>query len=167
MKKQRGVNEVQLCDDVVSYLHDAEKSLPSGIGLKIIYNQSDFIRRSLSGVTSDVFSAVLLCALLMLFFMQTLRATFVTVITIPVYLIGSFILMRYMGITLNNLSMMGISLAVGMVVDATTVVMENVDRRMKGGLLRYEAAREGANEVSFSVIGGALTTIAVFSPSPS
>lgn len=164
VKKQRGVNEVQLCDDVVSYLHDAEKSLPSGIGLKIIYNQSDFIRRSLSGVTSDVFSAVLLCALLMLFFMQTLRATFVTVITIPVCLIGSFILMRYMGITLNNLSMMGISLAVGMVVDATTVVMENVDRRMKGGLLRYEAAREGANEVSFSVIGGALTTIAVFSP---
>ena len=164
VQKQRGTNEVELCEDVVDALADIRKSMPTGIEMKLIYNGADYIKRSISGVTSDVFKAVLLCALLMLFFLQTLRATLVTVVTIPVCLIGSFILMKYMGVTINNMSMMGISLSVGMVVDATTVVLENVDRRMSGGMLRYDAAKQGASEVAFSIIGGALTTMAVFSP---
>ena len=164
VKKQRGTNEVELCNNVVSALESIKKSMPAGMEMKVIYNGADYIKRSISGVESDIIQAVLLCALLMLFFLQTIRATFVTVVTMPVCLIGSFIFMKYLGITINNMSMMGITLSVGMVVDATTVVLENVDKRMSGGMLRYDAAEKGANEVSFSVIGGALTTMAVFSP---
>ena len=164
VKKQRGANEVAVCDAAVKRFEEIQPLVPEGMKMEVVYNKSDFIRRSMSGVGTDVIQAVVLCSLLMLFFLQTFRATFVTVITMPVCLIGSLILMKGMGVTINNLSMMGISLSVGMVVDATTVVLENIDRHMNLGLAPREAASVGTKEVSFSVLGGALTTMAVFAP---
>jgi len=164
VKKQSGANEVQLCDGVSSYLENLQKTMPAGIEAKIIYNQADYIKSSIAGVRSDVMVAVLLCSVLMFLFLQTFRATFVAVITIPVCLVGSFIIMEKMGITINNISMMGISLSVGMVVDATTVVLENVSRHIENGMSPMEAAEIGTKEIAFSVVGGALTTVAVFSP---
>lgn len=162
--KQRGANEVEVCDAVVAKFAEIQGLIPKGIAMQQIYNKSDFIRRSMNGVGSDIIQAVVLCSLLMLFFLQTFRATFVTVISMPVCLIGSFCVLSYLGITVNNMSMMAISLAVGMVVDATTVVLENIYTHMRGGLLPFDAALKGTNEVGFSVIGGALTTIGVFAP---
>jgi len=164
VKKQSGANEVQLCDGISSYLDELQGNMPDGIATKIIYRQSDYINSSIAGVRTDVMTAVVLCSILMFLFLQTIRATFVAVITIPVCLAGSFIIMEKMGITVNNISMMGISLSVGMVVDATTVVLENVDRHMGRGLDAIKAAEVGTKEIAFSVLGGALTTIAVFSP---
>ncbi len=164
VKKQRGYNEVKLCSDVTERFGEISKLLPGDMSLQVIYDKSQFVKRSMSGVSSDVINAVALCSVLMLFFLQTFRATFVTVVTMPVCLIGSFILMKALGVTINTMSMMGISLAVGMVVDATTVVLENIHRHMTAGETPLQAASEGAKEVSFSVIGGALTTMAVFSP---
>ncbi len=164
IKKQSGANEVELSNNVLKALKEMEATKPAGINMTVIYNQADFIRTSIKGALSDTESAVLLTSILMFLFLQTIRATFVTVITIPVCLLGSFILMQKMGITLNGLSMMGISLSVGMVVDATTVVLENVTRHMKRGEKAMDAALTGAQEMAFSVIGGVLTTVAVFTP---
>lgn len=164
LKKQRGANEVEVCDAIVRRFDEMKDSVPDGMKLTLTYNKADFIKRSMRGVSRDVIQAVVLCSLLMLFFMQTVRATFVTVISMPVCLIGSFCVLSALGISINNMSMMGISLAVGMVVDATTVVLENVHTYMEKGLLPYDAALQGSREVAFAVVGGALTTVGVFAP---
>ncbi|MGM9569086.1 MAG: efflux RND transporter permease subunit [Phascolarctobacterium sp.] len=164
VKKQSGANEVKICDSVSAYLDELRPNLPEGIGLQVVYTKSDFIFNAIAGVRTDIMLAVLLCSFLMFIFMQTIRTTFVAVITIPVCLVGSFIIMQKLGISINTISMMGISLSVGMVVDAATVVMENIDRHMNNGLKAMEAALVGTQEVAFSVLGGALTTVAVFSP---
>jgi HAE1 family hydrophobic/amphiphilic exporter-1 len=164
VQKQRGANEVATCDAVLKGFEEIKKLVPEGMNMELVYNKSDFIKRSMKGVATDVVQAVALCSLLMLFFLQTFRATFVTVISMPVCLIGSFVAMKGFGVTINNLSMMGISLAVGMVVDATTVILENVDHHMKQGMLPFDAAQKGTDEVAFSVLGGSLTTIGVFAP---
>lgn len=162
--RQRGTNEVTVADNILRRVEELKQSAPEGVEIKILANTSDFIRRSMKGVGSDIALAVGLCALIMLFFLQTLRATFVTVITIPVCLLGSFLFLKAFGVTINNLSMMGISLSVGMVVDATTVVLENIHRRMGTGIRPLEASGQGTDEVAFSVIAGGLTTVAVFAP---
>ena len=100
----------------------------------------------------------------MFIFLKTIRATIVAVITIPVCLLGSLSVLYWMGITINNMSMMGLSLAVGMVVDATTVVMENITRHRDMDKTPYRAAQDGGSEVAFAVIAGAATTLAVFVP---
>jgi HAE1 family hydrophobic/amphiphilic exporter-1 len=100
----------------------------------------------------------------MFMFLRTIRATVVAVITIPVCLLGSVAVLYWIGVTINNISMMGMSLAVGMVVDATSVVMENISRHRAMGKTPMKAAREGAGEVGFAVVAGAATTLAVFIP---
>ena len=163
--RQRGANEVAVCDAIIEKFETELKGIiPEGIEMEVVYNKSDFIRRSMKGVGTDIVRAVVLCSLLMLFFLQTFRATFVTVISMPVCLIGSLVVLNALGVTINNLSMMGMSMAVGMVVDATTVVLENIDIYMHKGYRPFDAALAGASEVSFSVLGGALTTIGVFAP---
>ena len=162
--KQRGANEVSVADGVLEKLGSLRKEAPKGVELRVISNTADFVRRSMKGVGSDTALSVALTALIMLFFLQTFHATFVTVVTIPVCLVGSFFLMKSMGVNINNLSMMGISLSVGMVVDATSVVLENVHRHMEDGMSAMQAASVGTKEVAFSVLGGGLTTIAVFAP---
>ena len=164
IRKQSGANEVKLSDELHKALADLKKTKPDNIDFTVIYNQADFVRDSISGAINDVMAAVLLCSILMFLFLQTFRATFVTVITIPVCILGSFIIMQKLKITLNAMSMMAISLSVGMVVDATTVVLENTVKHMHRGLGVMKAAYTGAQEVSFSVIGGVLTTVIVFSP---
>lgn len=162
--KQRGANEVSLADDVMKQLDGLKKLAPEGVKLLVLSDTSDFVRKSMTGVGWDMLAGIGLCSLIMLFFLQTFRATFVTVVTIPVCLLGSLIVLRGLGITINNLSMMGLSLAVGMVVDATTVVLENIHRHMEQGKTAFLAASEGTSEVGFSVIAGAATTVCVFAP---
>jgi len=164
VKKQTGANEVKLCSDILKKVESLKTKMPAGLKITTIYNQSDNVRSTLSGAQEDIMSAVLLCALLLYIFLQTFRATMVTVVTIPVCLMGSFIVMQKLGISLNTISMMGITLSVGMVVDATTVVLDNVDKHLQLGESPMEATSKGAREVAFSVIGGVLTTVAVFSP---
>ncbi len=164
IRKQRGANEVQVADGVLKMVDDLRKQAPKGISIEVVGNSADFVRRSMNGVATNVMQAVALCSLIMLFFLRTFRATFVAIVTIPVCLVGSFLLLKGLGLSINNLTMMGISLAVGMVVDATTVVLENIHRHMEGGMPAMAASAKGTGEVAFSVLGGAATTIAVFAP---
>lgn len=163
--RQRGANEVAVCDAIVEkYESEIKGIVPNNMRMEAVYNKSEFIRRSMHGVGTDIIQAVVLCSLLMLFFLQTFRATFVVIISMPVCLIGSLVVLNGLGVTINNLSMMGMSLAVGMVVDATTVVLENIDIYLHKGYRPRDAALAGTTEVSFSILGGNLTTIGVFAP---
>ncbi len=164
IQKQRGSNEVAVSDAVLARVEELKKIAPRGVELQVVSNTADFVRRSMKGVATNLGQAILLCSLVMLFFLRTLRTTFVAVITIPVCLLGSFIFLKGLGLTINNLTMLGISLAVGMVVDATVVVLENVHRHMEDGMAAFQASELGTSEVAFSVLAGAATTIAVFAP---
>jgi len=118
----------------------------------------------MNGVFWDIIASICLTSLIMFFFLRTVRATLIAVITIPVCLMGSMSVLYWMGITVNNMSMMGMSLVVGMVVDATTVVMENITRHRDMGKTAFRASQDGSSEVAFAVIAGAATTLAVFVP---
>ncbi|MDR1731377.1 MAG: efflux RND transporter permease subunit [Synergistaceae bacterium] len=164
VRKQKGANEVALSRGVRQRLEELNKIAPRGTKLVIVSDTSRFILRSMNGVRGDIILAICLTSIIMFVFLRTLRATIIAVITIPVCLLGSIAVLYWMGITINNISMMGLSLAVGMVVDATSVVMENISRHKAMGKTTMRAAREGAGEVGFAVIAGAATTLAVFLP---
>jgi HAE1 family hydrophobic/amphiphilic exporter-1 len=164
VRKQKGANEVALSGEVRRRVDELNKTAPRGVRLDIVADSSRFILRSMNGVRGDILLSICLTSIIMFIFLRTLRATAVAVITIPVCLLGSIAVLYWMGITINNISMMGMSLAVGMVVDATSVVMENISRHRSMGKTPMRAAREGAGEVGFAVVAGAATTLAVFIP---
>ena len=164
IRKQRGSNEVKLSEGVKKRLAELNANAPQGVVLRIVQDNSIYILNSMHGVRDDIIASILLTSVIMFLFLRTFRSTIVTVITIPVCLLGSIIVLWGIGLTINNMSTMGLSLAVGMVVDATTVVIENVQRHREMGKSARLAALDGTNEVGASVIAGAATTIAVFLP---
>jgi HAE1 family hydrophobic/amphiphilic exporter-1 len=164
VRKQKGANEVALAREVRRRIDELNNSSPRGTKLVVVQDTSEFIMRSMNGVSGDILLSVCLTSVIMFVFLRTIRATIVAVITIPVCLLGSLSVLYWMGITINNMSMMGMSLAVGMVVDATSVVMENISRHRSMGKAPFRAASDGTSEVAFAVIAGAATTLAVFIP---
>lgn len=164
VRKQKGANEVALSRLVRERLVGLGENAPPGVSLVVVMDSAQFIMRSMRGVSGDVILSVILTSVIMLVFLRTFRATAVAVVTIPVCLLGSLSVLYWMGVTINNMSMMGISLAVGMVVDATSVVMENITRHREMGKTAFRASGDGTSEVGLAVIAGAATTIAVFAP---
>ena len=164
VRKQKGANEVKLSRVIQERVAELNKTAPPGTNLEIIQDNARFIIRSMNGVFWDIIASICLTSLIMFVFLRTIRATFIAVITIPVCLLGSMSVLYWMGITINNMSMMGMSLVVGMVVDATTVVMENITRHRDMGKTAFRASQDGTSEVAFAVIAGVATTLAVFVP---
>ena len=164
VRKQKGANEVLLSRLVKERIGELNQTAPAGTSLVVVSDNAKFILSSMNGVFWDIIISICLTSIIMFIFLRTLRATFIAVITIPVCLLGSMSVLYWMGITINNMSMMGLSLAVGMVVDATTVVMENITRHKESGKSAFRAAEDGTNEVAFAVLAGAATTLAVFVP---
>ena len=164
IRKQKGANEVFLSRMVNERIKELNKTAPPGTSLAVVQDNAKFIMRSMNGVFWDIVVSVILTSLIMFIFLKTIRATIIAVITIPVCLLGSLSVLYWMGISINNMSMMGLSLSVGMVVDATTVVMENITRHRDLGKTPYRAAQDGGGEVAFAVLAGAATTLAVFVP---
>ena len=164
IRKQKGANEVFLSRLVRERVGELNKIAPPGANLVVVSDNAKFIVNSMNGVFWDIVASICLTSIILFLFLRTIRATFVAVITIPVCLLGSMSVLYWMGITINNMSMMGLSLAVGMVVDATTVVMENISRHKEGGKSAFRAAEDGTGEVAFAVLAGAATTLAVFVP---
>jgi HAE1 family hydrophobic/amphiphilic exporter-1 len=164
VRKQKGANEVALAREVRKRVTELNNTAPRGTKLIVVQDTSEFILRSMNGVFWDIVFSICLTSVIMFVFLRTLRATIVAVITIPVCLLGSLSVLYWMGITINNMSMMGLSLVVGMVVDATSVVMENITRHRSMGKKSLDASSEGTSEVAFAVLAGAATTLAVFIP---
>ena len=139
-------------------------TLPPGMKLIVAYDTSVFIERSIGSVFETIVEAILLVVLVIFFFLRSLRATLIPIVTIPVSLIGAFGLMYAFGFTINTLTLLAMVLAIGLVVDDAIVMLENIFRHVEEGMPRKEAAIKGAREIGFAIIAMTLTLASVFAP---
>ncbi|MFJ5297703.1 efflux RND transporter permease subunit [Pseudomonas sp. NPDC088368] len=157
-------NSLTVEREVLSTMQELKKSFPPGVDYEIIYDPTNFVGKSVDEVIVTIFIAILLVVCVVFIFLQNWRATIIPVIAIPVSLLGSFILLYPFGISLNNLSLFGLVLAVGIVVDDAIVVVENVERNIHDGLSPKDAAHRTMDEVGGALLSIALTLCAVFVP---
>jgi hydrophobe/amphiphile efflux-1 (HAE1) family protein len=160
-----GSNALATAKGVNDLMAQVSKRFPSGVQYTIVYNPTQFIQQSVDAVIETIFEAVVLVVLVVVLFLQTWRAAIIPLVAIPVSLVGSFFFMAAFGYTLNNLSLFGLVLAIGIVVDDAIVVVENVERNMAAGLAPREAARKSMDEVGSALVAIALVLCAVFVPS--
>ncbi len=160
-----GSNALATADAIVRTMDGLSKRFPSGIAHAVVYNPTEFIRQSVNAVIETILEAALLVVLVIIIFLQTWRAAVIPIIAIPVSLIGTFFFMSAFGFTLNNLTLFGLVLAVGIVVDDAIVVVENVERNIAAGLHPREAAIRSMDEVGTALVAIALVLCAVFIPS--
>src|SRR6516164_3070702 len=161
---QPGANSLAVDHEVLSKVEELKKDFPPGVDATVIYDPNIFIAKSIKEVVVTIFVAILLVVGVVFLFLQNWRATIIPCIAIPVSLVGTFTVLAIFGISLNNLSLFGLVLAVGIVVDAI-VVVENVERNMRSGMSPLEAAHRTMDEVGGALIAIALTLCAVFVPS--
>ncbi|HLH86880.1 MAG TPA: multidrug efflux RND transporter permease subunit [Xanthobacteraceae bacterium] len=162
---QPGANSLAVDGEVRDAMQGLEKSFPPGVASTIIYDPNVFIAKSIHEVIVTIFVANLLVVGVVFLFLQNWRATIIPVVAIPVSLVGAFTILAAFGISLNNLSLFGLVLAVGIVVDDAIVVVENVERNIVAGMSPAEAAHRTMDEVGGALIAIALTLCAVFVPS--
>jgi hydrophobe/amphiphile efflux-1 (HAE1) family protein len=160
-----GSNALATAKTIIATMDQLSKSFPPGIRHAIVYNPTEFIQESVNAVIETIGEAVILVVLVVILFLQTWRAAVIPIVAIPVSLIGTFFFMAMFGFTLNNLSLFGLVLAIGIVVDDAIVVVENVERNIEAGLSPREAAYKSMDEVGGALIAIALVLCAVFVPS--
>jgi hydrophobe/amphiphile efflux-1 (HAE1) family protein len=159
-----GSNALATADKVKATMDELSKSFPEGLKYAVVYNPTEFIQQSIDAVVETVVEAILLVVLVVILFLQTWRAAIIPIVAIPVSLVGSFFVMSLFGFSLNNLSLFGLVLAIGIVVDDAIVVVENVERNIAAGLSPRDAARKSMDEVGGALIAIALVLCAVFVP---
>jgi hydrophobe/amphiphile efflux-1 (HAE1) family protein len=159
-----GTNALAAAEGVKAELKDAAKSFPKGLEYRIIWNPTEFISESMSAVQETLLEAMLLVVLVIIIFLQSWRAAVIPIIAIPVSLIGTFAVLAALGYSLNTLSMFGLVLAIGIVVDDAIVVVENVERNLEHGLSPQEASHRSMDEVSAALVAIVLVLCAVFVP---
>jgi hydrophobe/amphiphile efflux-1 (HAE1) family protein len=160
-----GSNALSTSETIRATMEELSKRFPPGLTHTIIYDPTQFIRQSVDEVQKTIAEAILLVVLVVILFLQSWRAAVIPLVAIPISLIGTFFFMAIFGFTLNNLSLFGLVLAVGIVVDDAIVVVENVERNIAAGLSPREAAIKSMNEVGAALIAIALVLCAVFVPS--
>ena len=160
-----GANSLAVDREVLSTMREVKKDFPQGVDYTIVYDPTTFIGKSVDEVIITILVAILLVVGVVFLFLQTWRATIIPVVAIPVSLTGTFSILTALGISINNLSLFGLVLAVGIVVDDAIVVVENVERKIRSGMSPPEAAHKTMDEVGGALISIALTLCAVFVPS--
>jgi len=160
-----GSNALATGDKIRNAMADVAKGFPAGMQHTIIYDPTQFIRQSVEAVVETILEAMALVVLVVILFLQTWRAAVIPILAIPISLIGTFFAMSLFGFTLNNLSLFGLVLAIGIVVDDAIVVVENVERNIAKGLRPREAAIKSMDEVGGALIAIALVLTSVFVPS--
>ena len=159
-----GSNAIQLSDDVRAKMAELSKMFPEGLEYEIVYDPTVFVRGSIEAVVDTLFEAVLLVVLVVVLFLQTWRASIIPLVAVPVSLVGTFALMQLMGFSLNALSLFGLVLAIGIVVDDAIVVVENVERNIEEGKAPFDATVQAMKEVTGPIIATTLVLAAVFIP---
>ena len=159
-----GSNALKTAEAIQEKMHELKQRFPEGVDYGIYYDTTTFVHESIHEVVKTLIEAFILVFIVVLVFLQDWRATIVPMIAVPVSLVGTFALMAMLGFSLNNLSLFGLVLAIGIVVDDAIVVVENVERYLSMGYGAREAARRAMTEVSGAVIGIALVLTAVFVP---
>jgi HAE1 family hydrophobic/amphiphilic exporter-1 len=159
-----GSNALATAESIQATMAELSKSFPPGLRYDIVYNPTDFIQQSVDAVYETIFEAVALVVLVILLFLQSWRASLIPIAAIPISLIGTFAVLAAFGYSLNSLSLFGLVLAIGIVVDDAIVVVENVERNLRLGLSPRDAAHETMDEVGGALIAIALVLSAVFVP---
>ena len=159
-----GSNSLDTSNAVHAAMEKLKQRFPPGVDYQIIYDTTMFVRESIQAVVKTLFEAIGLVVIVVIVFLQTWRASIVPLVAVPVSLIGTFAVMEALGFSLNNLSLFGLVLAIGIVVDDAIVVVENVERNLESGLSSVEATRKAMTEVTGPVVATALVLSAVFIP---
>ena len=159
-----GSNALQAAKDVFATMNEAKKSFPPGLDYKVVYNPTEYVASSISEVEKTLFIAIGLVVVVVIVFLQSWRAAIIPVIAIPVSLIGTMAVLAAIGYSLNTLSLFGLVLAIGIVVDDAIVVVENVERNLEAGMDPHSAAFKSMDEVGGALIAIALVLCAVFVP---
>src|SRR5712671_1659198 len=159
-----GSNALATAASVLHTMEELGKSFPPGMEYRVVYNTTEFIQQSVDEVIKTVFEAVVLVVIVIILFLQTWRAAIIPIVAIPVSLIGTFFVMTAFGFSLNNLTLFGLVLAIGIVVEDAIVVVENIERYLRQGLTPREAAHKTMDEVGGALVAIALVLCAVFIP---
>ncbi len=159
-----GSNALETADEIYRVLQELKKSFPPGVDYRINYDPTQFIRASVEAVLHTLIEALLLVVIVVVLFLQTWRASVIPLLAVPVSLIGTLAVMKLFGFSLNNLSLFGLVLAIGIVVDDAIVVVENVERFISSGLKPREATIAAMKEVTGPIVAVALVLCAVFVP---
>ncbi|WP_393943314.1 efflux RND transporter permease subunit [Shewanella sp. S23-S33] len=159
-----GSNAIQISDDVRAKMAELSKSFPEGLEYEIVYDPTVFVRGSIEAVVKTLLEAVLLVVLVVVLFLQTWRASIIPLVAVPVSLVGTFAFMHLLGFSLNALSLFGLVLAIGIVVDDAIVVVENVERNIAAGLSPVAATQKAMKEVTGPIVATTLVLAAVFIP---
>ena len=159
-----GSNAIELSDQVRETMAQLSEAFPAGVEYDIVYDPTVFVRGSIDAVIATLLEAIALVVIVVVLFLQTWRASIIPLIAVPVSLIGTFAVMQWLGVSINTLSLFGLVLAIGIVVDDAIVVVENVERNIGQGLSPLEATRVAMTEVTGPIIAIALVLCAVFIP---
>jgi multidrug efflux pump len=159
-----GSNAIQISDDVRVKMAELATSFPDGLSYDIVYDPTVFVRGSIDAVIKTLFEAILLVVLVVVLFLQTWRASIIPLVAVPVSLVGTFAFMHLLGFSLNALSLFGLVLAIGIVVDDAIVVVENVERNIADGLSPVAATQKAMKEVTGPIVATTLVLAAVFIP---
>ncbi len=159
-----GSNSIAISELVRAKMQELKHDFPQGVDYQIVYDPTVFVRGSIHAVVHTLLEAILLVVLVVIIFLQTWRASVIPLIAVPVSLVGTFAVMHLFGFSLNALSLFGLVLAIGIVVDDAIVVVENVERNITNGLKPIEATRQAMREVTGPIIATALVLCAVFVP---
>jgi multidrug efflux pump len=162
--KQSTANTLSVAEAAKAEMKRLQATLPEGMSLQVAFDSSVFIERSIEGVYHTMIEAVLLVMLVIFVFLRSLRATLIPFVTIPVALVGAFFFLFVMGFSVNVLTLLGLVLAIGLVVDDAIVVLENCHRHLEMGKDPRQASMDGSREIAFAVVAMSVTLAAVFAP---
>ncbi|WP_372742376.1 efflux RND transporter permease subunit [Neptunomonas sp.] len=159
-----GSNAIQISDDVRAKMAELSQTFPQGLSYDIVYDPTVFVRGSIEAVVKTLLEAILLVVIVVVLFLQTWRASIIPLVAVPVSLVGTFAFMHLLGFSLNALSLFGLVLAIGIVVDDAIVVVENVERNIEEGLSPIAATQKAMKEVTGPIVATTLVLAAVFIP---
>jgi len=164
VQRQPGANVVEVVDAVKELIPTLRTQIPQSVKLDVFFDRTEFIRESVHDVQLTLLGTIILVVLVIFLFLRNVSATIIPSLALPMSIIGTFAVMYLLGYSLNNLSLMALTLAVGFVVDDAIVVLENIVRHMEEGEEPYEAAVKGAKEIGFTIVSMTLSLVAAFIP---
>jgi HAE1 family hydrophobic/amphiphilic exporter-1 len=164
IRRQRGANAVEVAHKIKERLKEVQKELPEGIGIGINFDSTLFVEDSIDELVFTLVLSGILTSIVCWLFLGSWSSTLNILLAIPTSILGTFMVFRFMGFTLNTFTVLGLSLAIGIVVDDAIMVLENIVRYRESGMKRMEAARTGARQITFAAIAATMALVAIFLP---
>lgn len=164
IKKQRGANAVQVADNIKKKLDQINKNLPEGYSMQVNFDATTYIRHAIDEMEFELFLSALLTGIVCFVFLASFSSTFNILLAIPTSIVGSFLFMDFFGFTLNNFTLLSLTLAIGIVVDDAIMMLENIVRHQEMGKPKLLAARIGSNEITSAAVATTVAIVAIFAP---